>query len=78
MRDGRIVEDERRQAADVMRAGDRVRCARASRAAPRLRSSLLLLAMAIGVAAVVVLTSLGEAARRYVRERVRARSARIC
>jgi len=31
-----------------------------------LRSSLTLLAMAIGVAAVVVLTSLGEAARRYV------------
>jgi putative ABC transport system permease protein len=32
----------------------------------RLRSSLMLLAMAIGVAAVVVLTSLGEGARRYV------------
>lgn len=31
-----------------------------------LRSALTLLAMAIGVAAVVVLTSLGEAARRYV------------
>lgn len=32
----------------------------------RLRTSLMLLAMAIGVAAVVVLTSLGEGARRYV------------
>ena len=32
----------------------------------RLRSSLMLLAMAIGVAAVVVLTALGEGARRYV------------
>ena len=32
----------------------------------RLRAGLMLLAMAIGVASVVVLTSLGEAARRYV------------
>ncbi len=32
----------------------------------RLRTSLMLLAMAIGVAAVIVLTSLGEAARQYV------------
>lgn len=32
----------------------------------RLRTSLMLLAMAIGVAAVVILTSLGEGARRYV------------
>ena len=32
----------------------------------RLRSILMLLAMAIGVAAVVVLTALGEGARRYV------------
>jgi len=32
----------------------------------RLRTALVLLAMAIGVAAVVVLTSLGEGARRYV------------
>ena len=31
-----------------------------------LRTSLLLLAMSIGVAAVVVLTSLGDGARRYV------------
>jgi putative ABC transport system permease protein len=31
-----------------------------------LRTSLMLLAMAIGVASVVVLTSLGEGARRYV------------
>ena len=30
------------------------------------RTSLMLLAMAIGVAAVVVLTALGEGARRYV------------
>jgi putative ABC transport system permease protein len=34
----------------------------------RVRSALMLLAMAIGVAAVVVLTSLGEGARRYVVE----------
>ena len=32
----------------------------------RVRSSMLLLAMGIGVAAVIVLTGLGEAARRYV------------
>ncbi|MBI5451250.1 MAG: ABC transporter permease [Gammaproteobacteria bacterium] len=32
----------------------------------RLRTSLMLLAMAIGVAAVVILTALGEGARRYV------------
>ena len=32
----------------------------------RLRTGLLLLAMAIGVAAVIVLTALGEGARRYV------------
>ncbi|MDH5525994.1 MAG: ABC transporter permease [Nitrospirota bacterium] len=34
--------------------------------ASRLRSALMLLALAIGVAAVVVLTALGEGARRYV------------
>ena len=35
----------------------------------RLRSSLVLLAMAIGVAAVILLTSLGEGARRYVQNK---------
>ncbi|HYM35299.1 MAG TPA: ABC transporter permease, partial [Steroidobacteraceae bacterium] len=32
----------------------------------RMRSAMLLLAMGIGVAAVVILTALGEGARRYV------------
>jgi putative ABC transport system permease protein len=38
----------------------------------RLRSAMMLIAMAIGVAAVVVLTSLGEGARRYVTGEFRA------
>lgn len=49
-----------------MKVGDVIRfCFRAMAGYP-LRTSLMLLAMAIGVAAVVVLTSLGEGARRYV------------
>jgi len=49
-----------------MRAGDLLGFAVNSLAAHRARSALMVLAMAIGVAAVVVLTALGEAARSYV------------
>ncbi len=49
-----------------MTAGDTLRYALTSLHGARARTLLMLLAMAIGVAAVVVLTSLGEAARRYV------------
>jgi len=49
-----------------MRAPDTLRFAGAALTGARLRSGLMLLAMAIGVAAVVVLTGLGEGARRYV------------
>jgi len=49
-----------------MRAADVLRFALVALEKYRLRTGLMLLAMAIGVAAVVVLTSLGEAARRYV------------
>jgi putative ABC transport system permease protein len=45
---------------------DAIRFALGTLRAYRLRAGLMLLAMAIGVASVVVLTSLGEAARRYV------------
>lgn len=45
---------------------DVLRFASASLAGARARTLLMILAMAIGVAAVVVLTSLGEGARRYV------------
>jgi putative ABC transport system permease protein len=45
---------------------DLLRLASQSLLRSRLRSAMMLLAMAIGVAAVVVLTSLGEGARRYV------------
>jgi putative ABC transport system permease protein len=49
-----------------MKAEDLIRfCARSLAGYP-LRTGLMLLAMAIGVAAVVLLTSLGEGARRYV------------
>jgi putative ABC transport system permease protein len=50
----------------TMRALDVLRYAFEAAARARLRTGLMLLAMAIGVASVVVLTSLGEAARRYV------------
>ena len=49
-----------------MRAPDLIRFARDAATGNRLRTSLLVLAMAIGVAAVVVLTALGDGARRYV------------
>jgi putative ABC transport system permease protein len=45
---------------------DRIRFAFTALYGARLRTALMLLAMAIGVAAVVLLTSLGEGARRYV------------
>ncbi len=49
-----------------MRPTDLIRFARAAATGNPLRTSLLVLAMAIGVAAVVVLTALGDGARRYV------------
>jgi len=50
-----------------MRLADTLRFAWRSLAGYRTRTLLMVLAMSIGVAAVVVLTSLGEGARRYVR-----------
>ena len=49
-----------------MRAADLLHLAAESLFRARLRSVMMLIAMSIGVAAVVVLTSLGEGARRYV------------
>jgi len=49
-----------------MRAPDLIRFARDAATGNPLRTSLLVLAMAIGVAAVVMLTALGDGARRYV------------
>ena len=49
-----------------MRSPDLIRFARMAATGNPLRASLLVLAMAIGVAAVVVLTALGDGARRYV------------
>lgn len=49
-----------------MRRFDTLRFAAAAALGSPLRASLLVLAMAIGVAAVVVLTALGDGARRYV------------
>ena len=49
-----------------MRAPDLIRFARDAATGSPLRTSLLVLAMAIGVASVVVLTALGDGARRYV------------
>jgi len=49
-----------------MRAPDLLRFASASLTGARTRTLLMLLAMSIGVASVVVLTALGEGARRYV------------
>ncbi|MDA8257386.1 MAG: ABC transporter permease [Betaproteobacteria bacterium] len=49
-----------------MRTSDVLRFARDAAAGYPLRTSLSVLAMAIGVAAVVVLTALGDGARRYV------------
>ena len=55
-----------------MRAADLLHLAVESLARARLRSAMMLIAMAIGVASVVVLTSLGEGARRYVTAEFRA------
>lgn len=49
-----------------MRAADVLVLAAKSIRSQRLRSALILIAMAIGVAAVIVLTALGESARRYI------------
>jgi len=49
-----------------VRPADLIRFAREAATGNPLRAALLVLAMAIGVAAVVVLTSLGDGARRYV------------
>ena len=49
-----------------MRSADLIRFARDAAAGNPLRTALLVLAMSIGVAAVVVLTALGDGARRYV------------
>lgn len=49
-----------------MRSTDLIRFARAAATGNPLRAGLLVLAMAIGVASVVVLTALGDGARRYV------------
>ncbi len=49
-----------------MRGADLIRFARDAATGNPLRASLLVLAMAIGVAAVVVLTALGDGARRFV------------
>jgi putative ABC transport system permease protein len=49
-----------------MRFIDVVQFASASLRGSRARTLLMILAMSIGVAAVVVLTALGEGARRYV------------
>lgn len=49
-----------------MRSADLIRFARDAATGNPLRAALLVLAMAIGVAAVVVLTALGDGARRYV------------
>lgn len=52
-----------------MTALDHLRFALGAVRGARLRSGLMLLAMAIGVAAVIVLSALGEGARRYVIDR---------
>lgn len=49
-----------------MKTADTIRFARDAAAANPLRTALMVLAMAIGVASVVVLTALGDGARRYV------------
>ncbi|HYM61858.1 MAG TPA: ABC transporter permease [Thermoanaerobaculia bacterium] len=53
-----------------MRSADLGRFARRSLTAYRSRTLLIVLAMSIGVAAVLVLTSLGEGARAYVRNKL--------
>ena len=60
-----------------MTFGDLMRFAGDSVYRARLRSVMLLLAMSIGVAAVVILTALGEGARRYVTGEFRALGTRM-
>lgn len=60
-----------------MQAVDLLRLATDSVQRARMRSVMLLLAMGIGVAAVVVLTALGEGARRYVTDEFQALGARM-
>ncbi len=60
-----------------MRFGDLLHLASESLVRARMRSAMMLVAMAIGVAAVVVLTSLGEGARRYVTGEFRALGAEL-
>ncbi len=55
-----------------MRFGDLLHLASESLVRARMRSAMMLVAMAIGVAAVVVLTALGEGARRYVTDEFQA------
>ena len=50
----------------LMRLADTLRFARNAASGTPLRTFLLVLSMAIGVAAVVILTALGDGARRYV------------
>ena len=64
MRDGRIIPGSQRRL--VMKPVDTTRLAMQSILRYPLRTSMLLLAVAIGVTAVVLLTSVGEGARRYV------------
>ena len=65
MEDGAIRHDER-QGAAAMRTADLLGFAVGAARGNRVRTALLMLAMAIGVAAVVTLTALGDGARRYV------------
>jgi putative ABC transport system permease protein len=60
-----------------MRTGDLVRFAWRSLSAHAGRTILVVAAMSIGVGAVVVLTSLGEGARRYVRDQFKALGANL-
>jgi energy-coupling factor transporter ATP-binding protein EcfA2 len=69
MADGALQHDRWRSSATAdrpMRTPDLIRFARDAATGNPLRTFLLVLAMAIGVAAVVVLTALGDGARRYV------------
>ncbi len=66
MEDGMVRGDTRGRRGGLMRPVDTTRFALGAAAGNRLRTVLLMLAMSIGVAAVVVLTALGDGARRYV------------
>jgi putative ABC transport system permease protein len=60
-----------------MRFRDLIRLSLDSAVRARMRSIMLLLAMSIGVAAVIALTSLGEGARRYVADEFQALGTRM-